>query len=60
MVSFLIMGNVGMLVFSQFVEAFYQRHWWLLFALTASVSAVAAADREQDARDPTPRPVRQD
>lgn len=60
MVSFLIMGNVGMLVFSQFVEAFYQRHWWLLFALTASVSAVAAADRGQDAIEPTPRLLGQD
>jgi hypothetical protein len=31
-----------MLVFSFSVEAFYQRHWWLLFALTACVSALAA------------------
>ena len=40
-VSFLIMGNVAMLVFSLSVEAFYQRHWWLLFALTASASIIA-------------------
>jgi O-antigen ligase len=42
MVVFLIMGNAAMLVFSFSVEAFYQRHWWLLFALTACVSALAA------------------
>jgi len=44
MVIFLIMGNAAMLVFSLSVEAFYQRHWWMLFALTACASALAAND----------------
>ncbi len=30
----LLMGNVAMAVFSVAVEALYQRHWWLLMALS--------------------------
>jgi hypothetical protein len=45
LVVFLILGNVSMLAFSLSVEAFYQRHWWLLFALAAVASRLAAGSR---------------
>ncbi|HJQ76767.1 MAG TPA: O-antigen ligase family protein [Acidimicrobiia bacterium] len=54
LVSFLIMGNAAMLAFSLSVEAFYQRHWWMLFALTACASAVATRD---DPRSATTEPA---
>lgn len=44
----LIMGHAAMFMFSMSVEAFYQRHWWFLFAMTASahhaISQIASRD----------------
>lgn len=44
----LIMGHAAMLVFSLSVEAFYQRHWWFLFAMTASAHYAAVQTRAKD------------
>ena len=48
-VVFLIMGNAAMVVFSLSVEAFYQRHWWLLFSLAACASALVVRGEQTDA-----------
>jgi hypothetical protein len=40
----LLAGNSGMLGLSMGIEAFYQRHWWLCFALIgAAVTAARTA-----------------
>ena len=43
MVEAVFLGHLAMFTFSLFVEALYQRHWWLLFALTGSMAVAARA-----------------
>lgn len=68
-VAFLV-ANVAMLALSMSIEAFYQRHWWMVFALTASVHALTPASPAMNGRSaavsdpllaletPAPIPVR--
>jgi putative inorganic carbon (hco3(-)) transporter len=41
----LILGLIAMTTMSLGIEAFYQRHWWLVFALIASSYSVARRQR---------------
>jgi O-antigen ligase len=40
-----LLGVVGMLGLSVGIEAFYQRHWWLLFAVAGGIFARGASGR---------------
>lgn len=41
----LVAANVAMIGLSMGIEALYQRHWWLVLAMTASATSLAARDR---------------
>lgn len=43
----LMTANVSMIALSMGIEAFYQRHWWLVLALIASSYGLARRDRER-------------
>ena len=41
----LIAANLSMMGLSMGIEAMYQRHWWVILALTATVYNLARADK---------------
>ncbi len=46
----LIAANLSMMGLSMGIEAMYQRHWWVILALTATVYNLARADKNRLAR----------
>lgn len=52
----MVLGHVAMFSFSLSVEAFYQRHWWLLFAMSASLHLIAET-RNPDGEGPAASPA---
>lgn len=51
-----LVANAAMLALSMSIEAFYQRHWWMIFALTASVHAMPSTAPAARRRDPVAVP----